>query len=81
MKLRFQIRLDSLDQAAKFCGVCAKFQEDIDYEESHRVMVDAKSLQGVIATGIGKKMIVDFHSYDDDTCQKFAKEINKEVFN
>ena len=57
MKNEFQIRLNSVNEIALFTQKCSEFDCDIDYQVG-RYIIDAKSMMGVLSTGVEKTVTV-----------------------
>ncbi len=74
MKNEFQIRLNSVNEIALFTQKCSEFDRDIDYQVG-RYIIDAKSMMGVLSTGVEKNVTVTINTDEQNVIKEFYDEI------
>lgn len=73
--VKVNIKLNSIDDIKEFNSICEKQTFDISVTRG-RLVVDAKSIQGLFVTGIEQKVRCDIVANKSD-CEDFLKQINK----
>ncbi len=68
------VRLNTPNDAALFTTVCARYDEDIDYQVG-RYTVDAKSLMGILSLCLGKRALVRMNTHSEDVFNDFKDNI------
>lgn len=68
------VRLNTPNDAALFTTVCARYDEDIDYQVG-RYTVDGKSLMGILSTRLNENAIVHIHTENADIINDFLTDI------
>lgn len=74
MKNEFQIRLNSVNEITLFTQKCSEFDCDIDYQVG-RYIIDAKSMMGVLSTGVEKTVTVTINTDEQNVIKEFYDEI------
>lgn len=74
MRNEFQIKLNSVNEIALFTQKCSKFDCDIDYQVG-RYVIDAKSMMGVMSTGVEKNVTVTINTDEQNVIKEFYDEI------
>lgn len=72
--MKFKIRLDTVNNAALFVAKCSEYKCDIDYSYD-RYVIDAKSLMGVLSTGLEHTCMVEIHTDDAKLADRFRKSV------
>lgn len=71
----FKIKLETANNAALFVAKCGTYDCDIDLYFG-RYLIDAKSLMGVLSTGLDHVCHVRIHAEDENLIKKFKKDIS-----
>lgn len=74
MRNEFQIKLNSVNEIALFTQKCSKVDCDIDYQVG-RYVIDAKSMMGVMSTGVEKTITVVVNTDNKNVIKEFYDEI------
>lgn len=74
MKNEFQIRLNSVNEIALFTQKSSEFDCDIDYQVG-RYIIDAKSMMGVLSTGVEKTVTVVINTDEQNVIKEFQEQI------
>lgn len=74
--MKIDVKINSVKNAALFVATCDEYsQYDIDYCIG-KYVVDARSILGVISIGFDHICQVEFHCEDENTCEKFRKDMD-----
>lgn len=73
--MKIKIRLETVNNAALFAAKCGSYDCDIDYYFG-RYLIDAKSLMGVLSTGLDHECIVEIHTNDPEIIDRFRKDMS-----
>lgn len=69
-----KIKLLNANDAALFVKTCNEFQADIDIKYG-RYIIDAKSIMGVLSTGLNKEYEIEIYTEDHNEKEKFIEAI------
>lgn len=69
-----KIKLLNANDAALFVKTCNEFQADIDIKYG-RYTIDAKSIMGVLSTGLNKEYDIEIYTEDHNEKEKFIEAI------
>lgn len=71
------IKIDSLDDATKFCNVCEKYKNDLYVDLCHGVqVVDGRSILGVVSL-MNKIVRIKAESNNEEIISNFYNDIEK----
>lgn len=73
---KMRVKLLNTDNAELFVQKCAEFEEDIDYDYGN-VILDAKSILGILATDLRNIATVKIHTTSPASVNKFFEELNQ----
>lgn len=74
MRNEFQIKINSVNEITLFTQKCSKFDCDIDYQVG-RYIIDAKSMMGVLSTGVEKTVTVVINTDEQNVIKEFQEQI------